>query len=63
MANVNQLVRRKQNLRMAVIALGISAVGAGAWYMSTVKSSGKAAQTQQKAPPPNMTSVLRSLKP
>ncbi|EFN6235126.1 conjugal transfer protein TraB [Escherichia coli] len=58
MANVNQLVRRKQNLRMALIALSISAVGAGAWYMSTVKSSGKAAQTQQKAPPPNMTGVV-----
>lgn len=58
MANVNQLVRRKQNLRMALIALGISAVGAGAWYMSTVKSSGKATQAQQKAPPPNMTGVV-----
>ncbi|HHE5971926.1 TPA: F-type conjugal transfer pilus assembly protein TraB [Citrobacter braakii] len=58
MANVNQQVRRKQNLRLALIALGISAVGGGAWYMSTVKSSGKAAQTQQKAPPPNMTGVV-----
>lgn len=27
MANINQLVRRKQNLRMALIGLGISAVG------------------------------------
>lgn len=26
MANINQLVRRKQNLRMALIGLGISAV-------------------------------------
>ncbi len=30
MANINQLVRRKQNLRMALIGLGISAVGGAA---------------------------------
>ena len=29
MANINQLVRRKQNLRMALIGLGSSAVGGG----------------------------------
>lgn len=58
MANINQLVRRKQNLRMALIGLGISAVGGMAWYMSTTQPSGKTAQTQQKAPPPNMTGVV-----
>ncbi|RDP45265.1 hypothetical protein C4A55_02504 [Escherichia coli] len=59
MANINQLVRRKQNLRMALIGLGISAVGGAAWYLSSAQHAGKAAQTQQqKAPPPNMTGVV-----
>ncbi|MDF1216910.1 conjugal transfer protein TraB, partial [Escherichia coli] len=59
MANINQLVRRKQNLRMALIGLGISAVGGAAWYLSSAQHAGKAAQTQhQKAPPANMTGVV-----
>lgn len=59
MANINQLVRRKQNLRMALIGLGISAVGGAAWYLSSAQHAGKVAQTQQqKAPPPNMTGVV-----
>ena len=59
MANINQLVRRKQNLRMALIGLGISAVGGAAWYLSSAQHAGKAAQAQQqKAPPPNMTGVV-----
>ncbi|EFN5035369.1 conjugal transfer protein TraB, partial [Escherichia coli] len=59
MANINQLVRRKQNLRMALIGLGISAVGGAAWYLSSAQHAGTAAQAQQqKAPPPNMTGVV-----
>lgn len=57
-ANINQVVRRKQNLRMALIGLGISAVGGVAWYLSTAQQAGKTVQTQQKVPPPNMTGVV-----
>lgn len=49
MANINQLVRRKQNLRMALIGLGISAVGGAARYLSSAQHAGKAAQTQQQS--------------
>lgn len=48
MANINQLVRRKQNLRMALIGLGISAVGGAAWYLSSAQHAGKAAQAQRQ---------------
>lgn len=47
MANINQLVRRKQNLRMALIGLG-SVQWVGPRYLSSAQHAGKAAQTQQQ---------------
>ncbi|EIA4658340.1 F-type conjugal transfer pilus assembly protein TraB [Salmonella enterica] len=57
MANINHIVRRKQNLYLLLVALGLSSVGGVAWYMSTSKS---APQKSAKAPPapPNMTGVV-----
>ncbi|EKS4680047.1 TPA: F-type conjugal transfer pilus assembly protein TraB [Citrobacter freundii] len=57
MANINHIVRRKQNLYLLMVALGLSSVGGVAWYMSTSKS---ASQKSAKAPPapPNMTGVV-----
>lgn len=57
MANINHIVRRKQNLYLLLVVLGLSSVGGVAWYMSTTKSS---SQKTAKAPPapPNMTGVV-----
>ncbi|EBP0846862.1 conjugal transfer protein TraB, partial [Salmonella enterica] len=57
MANINHLVRRKQNLYLLLVALGLSGVGGIAWYMSTSKSVSQ--KNVKAAPvPPNMTGVV-----
>ncbi|MEG0176020.1 MAG: conjugal transfer protein TraB, partial [Aeromonas sp.] len=57
MANINHIVRRKQNVYLLLVTVGLCSVGGVAWYMSTTKS---ASQKTAKAPPapPNMTGVV-----
>lgn len=57
MANINHIVRRKQNVYLLLVTVGLCSVGGVAWYMSTTKS---APQKSAKAPPapPNMTGVV-----
>lgn len=57
MANINQQIRQKQNLRLLLAGLVVSIIGGGAWYMSTARSE-NAPQETQKSPPPNMTGVV-----
>lgn len=57
MANINHIVRRKQNVYLLLVTVGVCSIGGVAWYMSTSKSG--AQKSVKTAPvPPNMTGVV-----
>ncbi|CAG9436715.1 TrbI/VirB10 family protein [Providencia alcalifaciens] len=58
MANINVRTRRKQTVLFVLLALGLSSVGAVAWYMS-LPATPKTA-TPKHHPAPNMTGVVSS---
>lgn len=59
MANINVKAKRKQTVIFVLLALGLSGVGAAAWYMS-LPPAPKQSASQQARPAPNMTGVVSS---
>ena len=59
MANINVKAKRKQTVIFVLLALGLSGVGAAAWYMS-LPPAPKKSVSQQARPAPNMTGVVSS---